>query len=130
MNINNQVGACGFFPIAVVYPLISYLNAIYPITLIKIDESTGEIVRDKHGLVVRCGPGEHGEIVGKIIKGSPFKEFNGYLSRSDTNKKLVRDVFRKGDVAFSSGKYLKKRFLKLNSENDIIIINWIGRKLR
>jgi len=100
MNLDNTVGACGFLP---VYPFTS--NA-YPVRLVKVDENTGELIRDKDGLCIRCRPGEYGEMVGKIIKGNPLKDFVGYVSNNDTNKKLIRDVFSKGDVAFSSGDIL------------------------
>lgn len=97
VNLDNTVGACGFLP---VYPFTS--NA-FPVRLVKVDENTGELIRDKDGLCVRCKPGEYGEMVGKIVRGSPLKDFVGYVSNNDTNKKLIKDVFNKGDVAFSSG---------------------------
>lgn len=60
MNLDNHIGACGFFPI---YP---GLTALYPLRLIKVDEETGEFIRDKDGLCVPCRPGELGEVVGVI----------------------------------------------------------------
>lgn len=32
-----------------------------------------------------------------------MKEFKGYLSQSETEKKIIRNVFQHGDSAFSSG---------------------------
>lgn len=72
-------------------------------SLIKVNEETGEIIRDKNGLCIKCMPGESGEMVGKIIKNNPLKDFTGYLSEKDTRKKQIKDVFSKGDVGFSSG---------------------------
>jgi solute carrier family 27 fatty acid transporter 1/4 len=47
-------------------------------TLAKIDEKTGEIIRDPEtGLIVRCKPNEPGELVGKIINENPIREFHG-----------------------------------------------------
>jgi hypothetical protein len=51
VNIDNHVGACGFFPI---YPFITQL---YPLRLVKVDEQTGEIVRE-NGLCIPCKPGK------------------------------------------------------------------------
>jgi hypothetical protein len=46
--------------------------------LAKIDEETGEFVRDpKTGLIVRCNVNEPGELVGKIIKSNPIRDFHG-----------------------------------------------------
>lgn len=72
-------------------------------TLAKVDEQTGEIFRDKNGMCIRCKPGETGEVIGKIVRGNPLKDFVGYVSDAATQKKIIRDVFSKGDVAFSSG---------------------------
>lgn len=47
--------------------------------------------------------GESGELVGKIIKGDPFREFDGYVNKSATDKKIAYDVFHKGDSAFLTG---------------------------
>ena len=49
--------------------------------------------------------GEPGELVGKIVIGDPTREFDGYVNRKASEKKTARDVFRKGDMAFLTGKY-------------------------
>ena len=49
--------------------------------------------------------GEPGELVGKIVKGSPLREFDGYASDKDTKKKIAYDVFSKGDCYFMTGEY-------------------------
>ena len=72
------------------------------------NEETGEPVRDKEtGLCVTCGPGETGEFVGKIIKEDPTRSFDGYVSKEATEKKIYRNVFKQGDVVFSSGDLLE-----------------------
>ena len=38
--------------------------------------------------------GEAGEFVGKIVRGDPLKEFEGYRDRKATSKKILEDVFR------------------------------------
>ncbi|KRY37099.1 Long-chain fatty acid transport protein 1 [Trichinella spiralis] len=100
LNIDNHVGACGFMTI------YSFLSIVYPIALIKVDETTGELMRDERGLCIRCKPGESGEMVGRIIRGNPLKDFTGYVCDSDSQKKITRDVFRKNDIAFRSGDIL------------------------
>ena len=83
------------------------LPIIYPVTLIKCDRLTGVPERDSRGVCLRCGPGETGEFVGKIIEGDPTRSFDGYANAEATKKKIVRDVFWKGDMAFSSGDLLE-----------------------
>jgi hypothetical protein len=45
--------------------------------------------------------------VGKIVKGTPMREFDGYASEGDTKKKIAHNVFRKGDCYFLTGKFVK-----------------------
>lgn len=50
--------------------------------------------------------GEPGVIVGKIIESNPSRQFLGYVNNKESEKKIVRDVFEKGDAAFLSGDLL------------------------
>lgn len=100
VNIDNHVGSCGFFPI---YP---FIGCLYPLRLIKVDEETGEVVRDANGLCIPCRPGEVGEMVGVIKKNNLLLKFEGYVDKGDTQKKIYRDVFAYGDQVFSSGDIL------------------------
>lgn len=99
VNFDNMPGACGF--------VSRILPIVYPVTLIKCDPLTGVPERDSRGVCLRCGPGETGEFVGKIIEGDPTRSFDGYANAEATKKKIVRDVFWKGDMAFSSGDLLE-----------------------
>lgn len=44
--------------------------------------------------------------MGKIISTNPSRQFLGYVDDKDSAKKVVRDVFDKGDAAFLSGDLL------------------------
>ncbi|OQR72144.1 long-chain fatty acid transport protein 1-like [Tropilaelaps mercedesae] len=104
INIDNKVGAVGFLPsISKIIPSVS--ERIYPVRLIRINENTGLPLRDRHGLCIQAEPGETGEMVG-LIQNSSIHKFDGYVDKSATSKKLYRDVFHKGDIAFSSGDLL------------------------
>ena len=50
--------------------------------------------------------GEPGEFVGKIVVNDPIREFSGYADKKATSKKIITDVFKKGDSAFLSGDLL------------------------
>ncbi|KAK0397812.1 hypothetical protein QR680_002281 [Steinernema hermaphroditum] len=101
VNIDGHIGACGFLPIS---PLTARMH---PVRLIKVDEATGEIIRGSDGLCVPCVPGETGAMVSSIRKNNPLLVFEGYLNRSETSKKVIRDVFRRGDSVFVSGDILR-----------------------
>lgn len=43
--------------------------------------------------------------IGKIQPNNPSRQFLGYVDKAASEKKVVRDVFAKGDAAFISGNY-------------------------
>ncbi|CEF71222.1 Long-chain fatty acid transport protein 4 [Strongyloides ratti] len=100
VNIDGHVGACGFLPIS---PLTSRMH---PVRLIKVDETTLDVIRGKDGLCIPCKPGETGAMVSTIKQSNPLLIFEGYLNKSETNKKVLTDVFKKGDSVFLSGDIL------------------------
>ncbi|KAK9978115.1 hypothetical protein ABG768_019883 [Culter alburnus] len=97
-NMDGKVGACGFNS--------RILPNVYPIRLVKVNEETMELVRDKQGLCVPCRPGEPGLLVGRINQQDPLRRFDGYASQDATRKKIAYNVFRKNDSAYLSGDVL------------------------
>ncbi|XP_071947887.1 long-chain fatty acid transport protein 4-like isoform X2 [Antedon mediterranea] len=98
INTTSYPGAVGFNSIIV--------PNVYPVTLIRVDEVTKEIIRNKNGLCERCKPGQVGHLIGKIRKGDPTREFHGYVNKEASGKKIEYDVFEKGDSVFLSGDML------------------------
>jgi len=98
VNIDNKVGAIGF--------TTRIVPSLYPVALIKVDETTGEPIRGHDGLCIQCEPGEPGEMVGKIVKGDPLRNFDGYANATATSKKIANDVITKGDQVFLTGDIL------------------------
>nr|XP_053626715.1 long-chain fatty acid transport protein 4-like [Cherax quadricarinatus]XP_053626716.1 long-chain fatty acid transport protein 4-like [Cherax quadricarinatus]XP_053626717.1 long-chain fatty acid transport protein 4-like [Cherax quadricarinatus]XP_053626718.1 long-chain fatty acid transport protein 4-like [Cherax quadricarinatus]XP_053626719.1 long-chain fatty acid transport protein 4-like [Cherax quadricarinatus] len=98
MNIEGKPGACGFVSVL--------FRHAYPAYLIKIDEETGEPLRDKNGLCILCKPGEAGEFVALIRKNHPILDFHGYADKKATEKKVAKDIMKKGDMAFRSSDIL------------------------
>uniref|UniRef100_A0A1B0GBY8 long-chain-fatty-acid--CoA ligase n=1 Tax=Glossina morsitans morsitans TaxID=37546 RepID=A0A1B0GBY8_GLOMM len=98
MNHDNTVGAIGF--------VSRILPHIYPISIIRADPDTGEPIRGPNGLCQLCKPQEPGVFIGKIVPGNPAREFLGYVDENASAKKVVCDVFKKGDMAFISGDLL------------------------
>ena len=105
-NIENKVGAVGFT--GRIEP--SWLQDIaLPVYVIKVDRETNEVVRDPiTGFCKEAADGEAGEFVGKIVRGDPIKDFKGYQDKEATEKKILRDVFKKGDLYFRSGDYMMR----------------------
>lgn len=80
-------------------------DSMYPTKILKIDpDATGtstEPTRDPStGFCEQCGWNEVGLLVAKIEAG---RKFDGYTDKEATQKKLLRDVFEKGDVYFNTG---------------------------
>ncbi|XP_023713297.2 long-chain fatty acid transport protein 4 isoform X1 [Cryptotermes secundus] len=98
VNIDNKVGAIGF--------VSRILPAVYPISIIRVDPETGDPIRNSKGLCITCKPGEPGVFIGKINPKIPSRAFLGYVDEKESQKKIVHDVFSKGDSAFISGDLL------------------------
>ncbi|KAL1123801.1 hypothetical protein AAG570_001572 [Ranatra chinensis] len=95
VNPDNTKGAIGF--------VSRIIPTVYPISVIKVDPVSGDPIRDVHGLCIICKPGEPGVFIGKINPKNPARAFLGYVNEKESEKKIVRDVFVKGDAAFHSG---------------------------
>lgn len=95
VNVDNTVGAIGF--------VSRIIPSVYPISIIRVDPQTGEPIRDAHGLCIPCKPNEPGVFIGKIIPNNPSRAFLGYVDEEASKKKVVTDVFHRGDKAFLSG---------------------------
>jgi len=95
-NFSNRVGAVGF--ISVIFP------GLLPMGIVRVCDLTGEPLRDPvTGLAVPCETGQPGELIGKIERGHPVRDFHGYADENATKQKIMKDVWRKGDLGFRSG---------------------------
>ncbi|KFO88849.1 Very long-chain acyl-CoA synthetase, partial [Buceros rhinoceros silvestris] len=72
--------------------------------LIKYDVEKDEPVRDENGYCVRVPKGKPGLLICKISQYAPFSGYAG--AKQQTEKKLLRDVFQKGDLYVNSGDLL------------------------
>ncbi|GBP61962.1 Long-chain fatty acid transport protein 1 [Eumeta japonica] len=98
VNLDSKVGAVGI--------LSGLLSFIYPITLVKCDQISGEILRDSNGLCVPCEPQEPGLLLGKIDTKKEVCTFAGYADKAASENKVVRNVRKHGDCYFNSGDIL------------------------
>jgi fatty-acyl-CoA synthase len=100
VNLENKVGSVGRFP----------FRAASNARLIRYDVETDTHPHDERGFCIECGPDEAGELVGRIPSRGDVGtgRFEGYTSREATDKKILRDVFEKGDAYFRTGDLLRQ----------------------
>ena len=96
VNIDSRPGACGFYSLIIPRALGS--------VLVRFDQITMDPIRnEKTKLCVRCKTGERGLLLGMISK-SLLHAFDGYVNNaSGTKKKIIEDIYKKGDRAFNTG---------------------------
>ncbi len=75
-----------------------------PLALVKYDVDADEIARDAEGRLIRVADGEPGLLLGQITKHTAFE---GYTSKEDTEKKILRNAFENGDAWFNTGDLMK-----------------------
>ncbi|MCX2930749.1 long-chain-acyl-CoA synthetase FadD6 [Mycobacterium sp. CVI_P3] len=71
-----------------------------PLAYVEYDPETGDPVRDESGRVRKVPSGQPGLLISPVNKLSPF---DGYTDKEASEKKLVRNAFRDGDVWFNTG---------------------------
>jgi fatty-acyl-CoA synthase len=77
-----------------------------PVAFVEYDGESGEPVRDKNGRVRKVRNGEPGLLLSKV---SNFQPFDGYTDKKESEKKLVRDAFKEGDVWFNTGDLMRSQ---------------------
>ncbi|XP_019372824.1 PREDICTED: long-chain fatty acid transport protein 6-like isoform X3 [Gavialis gangeticus] len=95
-NYVNKIGAVGRASI--------FSKFLHSFELLKYDVWKEEPVKDKHGWCVKTLKGEAGLLVGQVSQSAPFAGYAGNQEASE--RKLLRDVFVKGDVYFNTGDLL------------------------
>ncbi len=98
-NFDGKQGAIGRVP--------KWLKNKINIRLVRFDVNTEEPVRGANGLCEECRPGEIGEAVG-LISADPKHDFSGYADKAASEKKMLTDVFVRGDRYFRTGDLLRQ----------------------
>ncbi|XP_012657237.1 very long-chain acyl-CoA synthetase [Otolemur garnettii] len=115
MNYTRKIGAVG---------RLNYLQKkVISYDLIKYDVEKDEPVRDGNGYCIRVPKGEVGLLVCKITQLTPFSGYAG--GKTQTEKKKLRDVFKKGDIYFNSGD-----LLMIDHDNFIYFHDRVGDTFR
>ena len=99
-NVEGKPGAIGRIP--------ALLAHRFPAAIVKVDAEHGAPLRDDNGLCMACARGEVGEAIGRIgTADEGGGRFEGYTDKTETDKKILRDVFAKGDAWFRTGDLMK-----------------------
>jgi fatty-acyl-CoA synthase len=116
-NLNGHVGAVG--------QLNMITKLAYNIALVKWDPITEEPIRNAQGFCIPCDVDEPGELLGKIDPAKVNTRFDGYTDPKATEKKILRNVFEKGDEYFRTGDLLRK-----DAEGYFYFVDRIGDTFR
>jgi fatty-acyl-CoA synthase len=99
-NVEGKRGAIGRIP-----PLLAHR---FPAAIVRIDMDSGMPMRTDDGLCIPCARGEPGEAVGRIgTADESGGRFEGYTDAGETERKVLRDVFARGDAWFRTGDLMK-----------------------
>jgi fatty-acyl-CoA synthase len=101
-NCEGRPGAIGRVP--------PFLTHRMPVALVRFDPTTELPVRDASGFCVRCAANEVGEAIGEIANSAEKHggRFEGYADSNASEKKLLRDVFVRGDTWYRTGDLMRK----------------------
>lgn len=115
MNYTRKIGAVG---------RVNYLQRkVVTYELIKYDVEKDEPVRDGNGYCIKVPKGEVGLLICKITRLTPFSGYAG--GKTQTEKKKLKDVFKKGDLYFNSGD-----LLMIDHDNFIYFHDRVGDTFR
>lgn len=99
-NVEGEPGAIGRIP-----PLLAHR---FPANLVKLDPDSGVPLRNEEGFCIACARGEAGEAIGRIgTADEGGGRFEGYTDAGETERKVLRDVFARGDAWFRTGDLMR-----------------------
>ena len=98
-NFDGKQGSIGRVP--------KFLKSQINIRLVAFDVDTEMPIRGANGLVMEASVGEIGEAIGKI--GDDIRhDFSGYADKAASEKKILTDVFQRGDRWFRTGDLMRQ----------------------
>jgi fatty-acyl-CoA synthase len=100
LNFDGKLGAVGRIP--------KYLSKRFNVKLVRFDVDSEQPERNAQGFCVPVSIGEAGEAIGQIKTDDVRSNFTGYADKAATEKKILRDVFTRGDAWFRTGDLLKQ----------------------
>jgi fatty-acyl-CoA synthase len=100
-NCEGQPGAIGRIP--------PFLASRLPVALLRFDLDTAEPRRNQAGYCELCAANEIGEAVGLMPAGSERAgRFEGYADADASARKVLRNVFKEGDLWYRTGDLMRR----------------------
>jgi citronellyl-CoA synthetase len=75
-----------------------------PYAIVKYDKEKEAVIKNDKGQLIKVSKGEAGLLIGEITDKTPF---HGYTQSSNTEKCILRNVFKEGDAWFDSGDLMR-----------------------
>ncbi len=115
-NFDGKPGSIGRVP--------KFLKKQMNIRLVKFDVDTEMPERAANGCCIEARPGEIGEAIG-LIGNDVRHDFSGYADKAASEKKVLTDVFQRGDRWFRTGDLMRQ-----DSEGYFYFVDRIGDTFR
>ena len=118
INFDGRVGAIGRIP--------GFLKKRLNVRVVKFDLEAESPIRTADGLCIEAAVDEVGEALGEIRMDEVRFRFEGYSGdQKQTEKKILRDVFQKGDAWFRTGD-----LMRVDKDGYFFFIDRIGDTFR
>jgi len=98
-NLDGHSGAIARVP--------KLLKKSFNVRLVRFDVESEMPERQPNGLCYECKPGEIGEAIGQIAHDARHA-YSGYADKAASQKKVLTDVFKKGDQWFRTGDLMRQ----------------------
>jgi len=115
-NFDGREGAIGRAP--------KWLRSRFNVRLVQFDVEQEKVVRGPSGFCIECGPDQIGECIGRI-GGDARAEYSGYLDRNASEKKVLHDVFERGDAWFATGD-----LMRMDADGYLYFVDRVGDTFR
>lgn len=101
-NCEGEAGAIGRIP--------PFLPQRSQVALVRFDIEAGMPIRGDDGFCIPCAANEVGEALGRLESGRAESggSFEGYTDPEATQRKILRDVFARGDAWFRTGDLMRR----------------------
>lgn len=115
-NFDGKEGAVGRAP--------KWLRRRFNVRVIQFDVEGEKPIRSPNGFCIEAGAGQVGECIGKI-GGDARAQYTGYVDKAASEKKVLHDVFEKGDAWFATGD-----LMRIDADGYLYFVDRIGDTFR